>query len=207
MKVSYLLIIILTSLAAGFSNIKKTNVNTVIQVKEQDTTRFLGIVLGNQKEKETMQLTGDADYDFAQMMMIHFAGGIELSFEELKTGNEPVMLNLAIQIKNEQQRDMRVFRKYVADQKPSKKADPAFRLAIKANLDKARLELKKQVILVIDADKNYATLMEMHHRHGIDIIQSEIKYGVNPQLKKLAQEMLDRMQDERLALEEFRDKV
>src|SRR6187402_1977320 len=43
------------------------------------------------KEMASMQMTGDADRDFALMMRIHHQGAIDMSQAELATGKDPQM--------------------------------------------------------------------------------------------------------------------
>jgi uncharacterized protein (DUF305 family) len=47
-----------------------------------------------------------------------------------------------------------------------------------------------------DPDKDFAMLMVPHHQGAIDMAEVELKYGKDPQLKKMAQEIIDAQKKE-----------
>jgi uncharacterized protein (DUF305 family) len=52
-----------------------------------------------------------------------------------------------------------------------------------------------------DPDKDFAMMMVPHHQGAIDMAEVELKYGKDPQLKKMAQEIIDAQKKE---IEEFK---
>jgi uncharacterized protein (DUF305 family) len=52
-----------------------------------------------------------------------------------------------------------------------------------------------------DPDRDFAMMMVPHHQGAIDMAQVELKYGKDPALKKMAQEIIDAQQKE---IEEFK---
>lgn len=51
-----------------------------------------------------------------------------------------------------------------------------------------------------DPDKDFAMMMVPHHQGAIDMAEVELKYGKDPQLKKMAQEIIEAQKKE---IEEF----
>jgi len=63
-----------------------------------------------------------------------------------------------------------------------------------------------QVRATGDIDRNFAAVMIPHHQGAIDMAVAELRYGRNPQLKRIAQEIIVDQQQEiavmRLALDQ-----
>ena len=51
-----------------------------------------------------------------------------------------------------------------------------------------------------DADADFVAMMIPHHQGAIAMARSELKYGTNPQLRRLAQEMIITQQQEIVAM-------
>lgn len=47
-----------------------------------------------------------------------------------------------------------------------------------------------------DSDRNFVNLMLPHHRAAIDMAKAQLKYGNDPQMRRLAQEILTDQQSE-----------
>ena len=52
------------------------------------------------------------------------------------------------------------------------------------------------VIYSNDADKDFAALMIPHHQGALEMAQTELKYGKDPELRELAQQIVDAQQKE-----------
>jgi len=51
-----------------------------------------------------------------------------------------------------------------------------------------------------DVDKDFVAMMEPHHQGAIDMAVSELRYGKNPQLRRIAQEIIIEQQQEIAAM-------
>jgi uncharacterized protein (DUF305 family) len=51
-----------------------------------------------------------------------------------------------------------------------------------------------------DVDRDFATMMIPHHQGAIDMAVAELQYGKNPQLKRIAQEIIVDQQQEIAAM-------
>ena len=74
--------------------------------------------------------TGDADADFAAMMIPHHQGAIDMAKAELKYGKNPTLRRLAQKIIVDQQREIVVMRKALP---PSAPAQPAMQMNMPMN--------------------------------------------------------------------------
>lgn len=52
------------------------------------------------------------------------------------------------------------------------------------------MEEMKIIKLSGDVDKDFATMMKMHHQQGIEMAQIETAEGKSPEMKKMAQKMI-----------------
>ena len=59
-----------------------------------------------------MKSTGDADKDFAMMMIPHHQGAIDMAEVELKYGKDPVMKKMAQEIIDAQKKEIEQFQKW-----------------------------------------------------------------------------------------------
>ncbi len=69
------------------------------------------------KGMEGMQMTGDADHDFAMMMKMHHQGAIEMAQVEMKSGKDPKMKAMAKKIEEAQRREIKEFDDWLAKHK------------------------------------------------------------------------------------------
>jgi uncharacterized protein (DUF305 family) len=64
----------------------------------------------------------------------------------------------------------------------------------------ARMMNGMSVRPVGDADKDFVEMMVPHHQGAIEMSEAELQYGHNPQLKRLAQEIIVTQQEEIAAM-------
>ena len=51
-----------------------------------------------------------------------------------------------------------------------------------------------------DIDQDFVSMMEPHHRGAVEMAQSELRHGQNPQLRRIAQEIIVEQQQEIIAM-------
>jgi len=76
-----------------------------------------GSMMGMMKGMESMQMTGDADRDFAAMMKLHHQGAIDMSQVELQSGKDPKMRAMAKRIIEAQNKEIKEFDQWLAKHK------------------------------------------------------------------------------------------
>jgi uncharacterized protein (DUF305 family) len=157
--------------------------------------------------------TGDVDHDFVAMMVPHHQGAIDMAQAELEYGHNQKLLRIAQEIVVEQLQEIAAMRLAIgepaspnwvtsgaseAQAAPPPKATPgsdaAFVSRSNAAMDKMMTDMA--VKPTGDADHDFVAMMVPHHQGAIDMAQSELQYGQNPQLKTIAQEIIvDQMQE------------
>lgn len=73
-----------------------------------------GMMKDNNDKMSSMQMTGNADVDFAMMMRIHHLGAIDMAQAELKDGKAPEMRKLAQNIIAAQKKEITQLDKFLA---------------------------------------------------------------------------------------------
>ena len=73
-----------------------------------------------------------------------------------------------------------------------------FRHAMDAAMDRMMSDM--HVASAGDVDRDFVTMMIPHHQGAIDMAVAELKYGSNPQLKRIAQEIIVDQQQEIAAM-------
>lgn len=58
------------------------------------------------------------------------------------------------------------------------------------------MKSSKEMKMTGDVDKDFATMMIDHHRQAIAMAKIEVAKGANPELKAMAQKMIDQQQKE-----------
>lgn len=72
------------------------------------------------KEMSSMQMTGDADRDFAKMMRAHHQGAIDMARAELATGKDREMRQLAKEIISAQEKEIALIDRWLKKYEKSK---------------------------------------------------------------------------------------
>ena len=73
-----------------------------------------GMMKDNNDKMSSMQMTGNADVDFAMMMRIHHQGAIDMAQAELKDGKAPEMRKMAQNIIAAQKKEIAQLDKFLA---------------------------------------------------------------------------------------------
>ncbi|UOQ77554.1 DUF305 domain-containing protein [Hymenobacter sp. 5516J-16] len=143
--------------------------------------------------------TGNTDYDFARHMLEHHKGAVVMADIELRDGQDATMRRMAEQIKADQQQEIRELtaaaarlKSAPANYQPENPADP-FSSKMKASMDGMMQDLPQPAT---DPDLSFNQLMTVHHQSAVDMAQAQLAHGRDPQLKKMAQQMITAQQQE-----------
>jgi uncharacterized protein (DUF305 family) len=83
-------------------------------VKDMKGMDMKGMMKDNNDKMSSMQMTGNADVDFAMMMRIHHQGAIDMAQAELKDGKAPEMRKMAQNIIAAQKKEIAQLDKFLA---------------------------------------------------------------------------------------------
>lgn len=129
------------------------------------------------------QMTGDFDVDFANMMIEHHQGGIDMAQVEVSQGKDDKVKAKAQEILTKQQKEQQELKDFVSSYKPSgmKHGEGEMQKSMQTMMDKM-----KSMQMSGDVDKDFATMMISHHEDGISMAKLEVKNGMADKLKQMA---------------------
>jgi uncharacterized protein (DUF305 family) len=122
--------------------------------------------------------------------------------EEIKYGSDTTMIKLAEGIQAEQEKDLKELQEFLNNNQAGQKNE-SFLSDLKSIIQKAKEETENSSGMSGNFDRDFANLMAMHHKQGLELVQLEIKYGKNPEMKKLAQKIKKQQDGERKQLEKY----
>jgi uncharacterized protein (DUF305 family) len=149
---------------------------------------------------KSMQMTGDFDIDFANMMIDHHQGGIDMAQIEVTQGKDDKIKSKAQEILTKQQEEQQKLRDFVASYKPSGMKHGEGDLQKSMSTMESKM---KTMQMTGNIDKDFATMMRSHHEDGIAMAKLEVKNGMSGDLKKMAQKLINEQQKDNKELQSW----
>lgn len=185
-----LLIIVLPLIAMGFWSCDD-NDDEGLKIQNHDDNEMMAIMHDMSAEMDAMQMTGDADHDFANMMIMHHQGAIDMANKELEKGDVAELRSMAQSIIDKQEAEQNELNAFLETHTPeSSTAGQEFDMEIMTFMDKADRNADLQVITG-DVDHDFAMLMIIHHQSASDVAQSLLHHGHHEELMEMARMMID----------------
>lgn len=131
----------------------------------------------------SMKMSGDFDLDFANMMIEHHQGAIDMSNIEIAKGTDEKIKGMAQNIITSQTEEIGMLREIIKNFKASgmKHGEGA--------LQKIHSEMKTATSgmqMTGNTDKDYATMMISHHESAVKMFKAQLANGMNDKLKQMA---------------------
>lgn len=162
-----------------------------IIVQDHDKNEFMTIMHNMNTQMEAMEMTGDADHDFASMMVMHHQGAIDMANKELEKGNDATIKAMAQQIITKQTAEKAELTTWLASHTPAPDAEgEAFDMEMMEVMEKMK-NWKDIQVLTGDADSDFAELMIIHHQQATDNAQSILHHGHHDEIKEMAKMMIE----------------
>lgn len=186
-----------TSATSTDTTASTTNVPMEPAATPQDTTMSGNDLMKSMDDgmakMQSMQMSGDFDIDFANMMIEHHQGALDMSQVELSQGKDEKMKSKAQEIITKQKDEQQKLRDFVNSYKPSGMKHGEGELQKSMSGTSSNM---KSIQMSGDVDKDFAMMMIAHHEDGISMAKMELKNGMSTQLKKMAQKIIDDQQNE-----------
>jgi uncharacterized protein (DUF305 family) len=131
---------------------------------------------------KSMSMTGDFDVDFANMMIQHHQGAIDMSQAEVSSGKDERIKSIAQRIITMQKEEIAKLQDFVKTYKPSGMKHG------EGELQKSMSDMQaamQSMQMSGDTDKDFATMMILHHEHGIAMGKKELANGMSDKLKAM----------------------
>ena len=183
-----------TDTSAAASNSASAQVSTT-RDKVQSASDFMKAMDDMMGKMQLMKMTGDFDVDFANMMVEHHQGALDMAQVETSQGKDETMKAKAQEILTKQKQQE--LKDFVQTYKPSgmKHGEGEMQQSMSKMMDKM-----KAMKMTGDVDKDFATMMASHHEDGISMAKMELKNGMSDKLKQMAEKSID---DQQKDIKEF----
>ena len=131
----------------------------------------------------SMKMSGDFDLDYANMMIGHHQGALDMSNIELSKGADEKMKTMAKNIITKQTGDIAKLREFVQAYKPSgMKHGEGVMQKMHADMKSGMQGMQ----MTGNTDKDFASMMIAHHEGGMKMSKAQVKNGMSASLKDMA---------------------
>ncbi|WP_407074423.1 DUF305 domain-containing protein [Psychrobacter sp. CAL346-MNA-CIBAN-0220] len=140
----------------------------------------------------------DPDTAFAQGMLGHHIGAVDMAEIELKYGTDAEMRQLAQEIIDAQQSEIATMKTWLASHPDAKNPTADTKAMQQAYADGMDAMHGEMMLGIADPvpDMAFARGMLPHHVGAVDMAEVQLKYGKDPKMRQLAQEIIDAQQSE-----------
>ena len=140
----------------------------------------------------------DPDTAFAQGMLGHHIGAVDMAQIELKYGTDDEMRKLAQDIIDAQQSEIQQMKAWLADHPDATEPTADTKAMQQAYADGMDAMHGDMMLGIADPvpDMAFARGMLPHHIGAVDMAKVQLKYGKDTKMRKLAQDIIDAQQPE-----------
>jgi uncharacterized protein (DUF305 family) len=189
-------------LAGGLFLMAGCDKEDVIITQPHDKNKMMAIMHEMDRMMEEVSMINDPDVVFANMMMVHHQGAINMANEELAHGDDAELRAIAQKIITDQQKEIQEFKDFLSAYEPDQPVDHEFHEEMMASMEKARQAADLRV-LTGDTDHDFAELMIVHHQAAIEDSRSVMEHGTSLEIKEMAHEMINAQMTEILELQQW----
>jgi uncharacterized protein (DUF305 family) len=162
-----------------------------IIVQDHDKNEFMTIMHTMNSQMDAMQMTGDADHDFASMMVIHHQGAIDMANKQLDKGDDATIKGMAQQIITKQTSEKAELTSWLQNHTPEPNAQgQRFDTEMMQTMEKMK-NWKDIQVLTGDADIDFSELMIVHHQTAVDNAESLLHHGDDDDMREKATMMIE----------------
>lgn len=174
---------------------KKTSMGDTMQMDNG----LMGAMNKMMDKMTEMQMSEDFDMDFANMMVEHHQGAIDMSQVELNSGKDEKMKAMAQKIITMQKDEQGKLTEIIKSSKPMKrggeKHDELSKETERMKADMGKMQMSGNM------DKDFAMMMVSHHESAIKMSKDELSHGMDTNLKQIAKKGIE---DQSKEISEFK---
>jgi len=130
--------------------------------------------------------TGNADYDFAAMMIPHHEGAIVMAKAQIESGKSTALFSFARGVIADQEKEIAALREFLTTgiSNPSENSEK-FKSALNGSM-KPMMDGMAKAKLSGNVDHDFVTLMIPHHQSAVDMAKAYLPFAQNAKIKEMA---------------------
>lgn len=171
-----------------------------LNLQNHDENRMMDTMHAMMSRMDAMEMTGDPEIDFPMMMILHHQGAINMGNVQLEDGTNDSLKGISQKMIDAQEMEIQELMDLL-DEEAVNNSVEAFTMEQMAHMEKMDQVADVQLITG-DIDNDFATLMILHHNSAIENSEAYLMYGSKPELKEMAQQMID---DQKMEIKELSD--
>lgn len=140
-------------------------------------------------EMQGMKMTGDPDHDFAQMMTMHHQGSISMAEEEIASGTDSKLKEIANKIISSSKADIQKLQDFRKTHTPAA-GDTAKTMQMRKPMQAMMDQMHQQDMSGMTTDQRFAQMMIHHHQSGIGMSREFLQQARSADMKQVAQKII-----------------
>ncbi|WMJ74979.1 DUF305 domain-containing protein [Cytophagaceae bacterium ABcell3] len=138
------------------------------------------------EQMRAMELTGDPDYDYASLMVIHHQVGIAMTDYQIRRAQDTIQVEVSRDIQAVQERELDYFSNYIHAVHPMPRNGA--HLPELENFLQEFEEEKAAVDTKDDVEEDFPALMILHNEKGIQLANLQMEHGRVEEVAAVAEE-------------------
>ncbi|MFN6946046.1 MAG: DUF305 domain-containing protein [Cytophagaceae bacterium] len=169
--------------------------------EEVASSNLINAMISSVNEMRELELTGDPDYDFANLFARHREGGIALAEEQIDNGQDVALVEYAERVQRRNEQEKEILEEFTSEYTPETQNE-AFTNEVNRLIDLRESEIS-HLDLTGDEDQDFARAMATHHEHGLRLARLYQNYGRVQELRSMADEMVEIQESELRSLSRY----
>lgn len=141
---------------------------------------------------QNMTMSGDFDMDFANMMIEHHQGAIDMSKIQVEQGTDAKLKEMAQKMITKQTAEINQLKAIISKYKPHGMKHG------EGELMKSMSEMNQKMSSPMhgNTDRDFASMMIAHHEGAIKMSEMQVEHGMNADLKAIAKKAISEQKKE-----------
>jgi uncharacterized protein (DUF305 family) len=162
-----------------------------LKTQGHDKNEMMTLMHKMSAEMDAMTMTGDADHDFAMMMIMHHQGAIDMGNKEIEKGDDVIIKAMAQTMITMQQAEIVELQAFLQGHAAVNSAEGQ-EWDMEAMNAMEKMDKNSDLdVLTGDIDHDFAILMINHHQSATEMAQSLLHHGHHDELKEMANMMIE----------------
>ena len=132
--------------------------------------------------------TGNNDVDYANMMLQHHQGAVDMAVLQESKGSNLVLKEFSRKVITDQQKEIAMMAEFISKAPASTSPNnEIFKLAMDSSM---QTMMKAETKIYNEIDKDFVAQMIPHHQSAVDMATVYLQYGTNDILRKMSQSIV-----------------